>query len=77
MWVTYCDGLPTGVFFTGSSDILEKTTSKLTNLPKTRKIYKDNACVEQHVTKIKIRDINSLPWIDSKVIHFLHKKDAA
>ena len=31
------------------------------------------ACVEQHVPKIKIRDINSPPWIDSEVIHLLHK----
>ena len=35
------------------------------------------ACVEQHVPKIKIRDINSPPWIDSEVIHLLHKKDSA
>ena len=35
------------------------------------------ACVEQHVPKIKIRDINSPPWIDSEVIHLLHKMDSA
>ena len=35
------------------------------------------ACVEQHVPKIKIRDINSPPWIDSEVVHLLHKKDSA
>ena len=35
------------------------------------------ACVEQHVPKTKIRDINSPPWVDSEVIHLLHKKDAA
>ena len=35
------------------------------------------ACVEQHVPKIKIRDINSPPWIDGEVIHLLHKKDSA
>ena len=33
--------------------------------------------VDQHVPKVKIRDVNSPPWIDSEVIRLLHKKDAA
>ena len=42
------------------------------------KIWKDlfSGAVDFRVPKSKIRDINSQPWIDEKVVNLQHRKDS-